>query len=58
MKKLELLQLKREIDDIISEKISGSPIHSRSSSQTSSSKVDSSRGQSKTSKASKANRKQ
>jgi hypothetical protein len=53
MKKLELLQLKREIEDIISDKISSSPIHSRSGSQTSSSHVDSSRVQSKTSKASK-----
>jgi hypothetical protein len=43
MKKLELLQLKREIDEMISEKLSVSPSHSKSGSQTSSYRVDSSK---------------
>jgi len=38
MKKLELMQLKREIEEIIEDKISTSPLYSRSGSNTSSSK--------------------
>lgn len=53
MKKLELLRLKREIDEMISEKLSVSPSHSKSDSQSSSYMVDSSKNQSRSSKASK-----